>query len=137
LQNSTKDLRENILVSTILLMSSSCTKGFTQGAASRWCHQCDTSAASRGPQTKGRGLMQQFYVGTPFGRIAIFIAGPFPEIESKSIRPDCYGLLHQVVRGLRHPTQDASTVTDALATNFYCRFGVPSTATRAGTSSVD
>ena len=47
----------------------------------RWCRQCDTCAASRGPKTRSRGLMHQYNVGAPFERIAVDIAGPFPESE--------------------------------------------------------
>jgi hypothetical protein len=44
----------------------------------KWCRQCDTCAASRGPRTRNRGQMHQYNVGAPFERIAIDVAGPFP-----------------------------------------------------------
>jgi hypothetical protein len=47
----------------------------------RWCQQCDTCVASRGPRTRSRGLMHQYNVGAPFERIAIDIAGPFLESD--------------------------------------------------------
>jgi hypothetical protein len=43
----------------------------------KWCRQCDTCAASRGPQTRNWGQMHWYNVGAPFERIAIDIAGPF------------------------------------------------------------
>jgi len=47
----------------------------------RWCRQCDVCAASRGPMTRSRGLMHQYNLGAPFERIALDIAGPFPESD--------------------------------------------------------
>jgi hypothetical protein len=50
----------------------------------RWCQQCNTCAASRGPRTRSRGLMYQCNVAAPFERIAIDIAGPFPESDRET-----------------------------------------------------
>jgi len=43
-----------------------------RGDVERFRKRCDTSAASR-------GLMHQYNVGAPFEKIAMDIAGPFPE----------------------------------------------------------
>jgi hypothetical protein len=43
----------------------------------KWCKQCDTCAASRGPRTRNRGQMHQYNVRAPLERIAIDVAGPF------------------------------------------------------------
>ena len=47
----------------------------------RFCRQCDACATSRGPRTRSRGLMHQYNVRAPFQRVAVFIAGPFPESD--------------------------------------------------------
>ncbi|KAI8737343.1 Transposon Ty3-I Gag-Pol polyprotein [Biomphalaria glabrata] len=44
-----------------------------------WCRRCDRCAATKGPQRRTRGPLQQYNVGVPFERIALDIAGPFPE----------------------------------------------------------
>ena len=36
-----------------------------RGKVERWCQQCDTCAASRGPRTRIRGLMHLYNVGAP------------------------------------------------------------------------
>jgi hypothetical protein len=80
----------------------------------KWCRQCDTCAPSRGPRTRNRGQMHQ-YVGDPFERIAIDVAGPFPRsdqvnrylqiaIDYFTKRPEAYAI----------PNQQASTVAEEL-----------------------
>jgi len=70
--------------------------------------------------------MHQYNVGAPFERIAINIAGPFPDSDKGNRYlliamnyftkwPEVYAI----------PNQEASTVADTLVTNFFCRFGVP------------
>jgi hypothetical protein len=44
----------------------------------KWCRECDTCAASRGPRTRNRVQMHQYNIGALFKRIAIDVAGPFP-----------------------------------------------------------
>jgi hypothetical protein len=92
----------------------------------RWCRQCDACAASRGPRTRSRGLMHQYNVGAPFERIAIDIAGPFPESDRGNryllVAMDYFTKWPEVYA---IPNQEASTVADALVSNFFCRFGVP------------
>jgi hypothetical protein len=43
------------------------------------CQQYDTCAASPGPQTRNRGQLHQYNVGASFERIAISVAGSFPQ----------------------------------------------------------
>jgi hypothetical protein len=91
----------------------------------RWCLECDTCAASRGPRNRDRGLMHQYNVGAPFERVAIDIGGPFP----RSDRGNRYLLISMDYftkwpEFYAIPDQEASTVADALLTDF-CRFGVP------------
>jgi hypothetical protein len=70
--------------------------------------------------------MYQYNVGAPFERIAIDVAGPFPlsdqgngylliAMDYFTKWPEAYAL----------PNQEASTVAEALVTNFFCRFGIP------------
>jgi transposase InsO family protein len=65
------------------------------------------------------------YVGVPFERIAIDVAGPFPRSDQENGYlliamdyftkwPEAYAI----------PNQETATVAEALVTNF-CRFGVP------------
>ena len=46
-----------------------------------WCKKCTTCAAVKGSTTKARWLMHQYNVGSPFERIAVDTAGPFPVTE--------------------------------------------------------
>jgi hypothetical protein len=91
----------------------------------RWCQQCNTCAASRVPRTRIRGLIYQYNVGAPFGRIAIHITGPFPESDRGNryllVAMDYFTKWTEVYV---IPNQEASTVADALVTNFLCRFRV-------------
>jgi len=70
--------------------------------------------------------MHQYNVGTPFERIAIDIAGPFQESDKGNryflIAMDYFTKWPEVYA---IPNQEASTVADALVTNFLCRFGDP------------
>jgi hypothetical protein len=91
----------------------------------RWCQQCDICAASRGPRTRNRGHMHQYNVGVPFERIAIDVAGPFP----RSNQGNRYLLIAKdyftkCPEAYAIPDQEASTVANALVTNFLCRFGI-------------
>jgi hypothetical protein len=70
--------------------------------------------------------MHQHNVGTTFERIANDVAGSFPETE----RGNRYLLIATnfftkwpEVYTIRN--QEASTMTDAPLTKFFCRFGVP------------
>ncbi|UFO01039.1 hypothetical protein LOK48_06560 (plasmid) [Wolbachia endosymbiont of Corcyra cephalonica] len=46
-----------------------------------WCRKCTTCAAVKGPQTRSRGKLRVYNVGAPWERIAIDVAGPFPETD--------------------------------------------------------
>lgn len=70
--------------------------------------------------------MHQYNVGASFERIAIDIAGPFPESDRRNTYilifmgyftkwPDVYAI----------PNQEVLTVPFVLVTTFFCRFGVP------------
>jgi hypothetical protein len=69
--------------------------------------------------------MHQYNFATTFDRVAIDIAGPFPHSDRGNryllIAVDYFTKWPEVYP---IPYQEASTVADALATNFFCRFGV-------------
>ena len=50
-----------------------------QAKVKDWCKKCATCAGSNGPQRQPKAPMRQYNVGSPFERIAIDVAGPFPE----------------------------------------------------------
>jgi hypothetical protein len=65
-------------------------------------------------------------LGAPFERIPIDVAEPFPRSDQGNRYlliamdyftkwPEAYAI----------PNQEASTVAEALVTNFFCRFGIP------------
>jgi hypothetical protein len=69
--------------------------------------------------------MHQYNLGAPFERIAIDVGGPFPRsgqgnrylliaMDYFTKWPEVYAI----------PNQEASTVAEALVTNFFCRFGI-------------
>jgi hypothetical protein len=91
----------------------------------KWCRVCGTCAASRGPWTRNRGQMHQYNVGAPFERI-IDVAVSFPgsnqgnryllfTMDYFTKWPEAYAI----------PNQEASTIAEALVTDFFCRFGIP------------
>ncbi|CAK1599862.1 unnamed protein product [Parnassius mnemosyne] len=47
-----------------------------------WCRKCTNCAAAKEPQIRSRGALKLYNVGAPWERIAIDVAGPFPETES-------------------------------------------------------
>ena len=69
--------------------------------------------------------MHQNKAGAPLERITIDIAGSFPESDEGNryllFAMDCFA--KWPVYAIRK--QEASTVVDALVTNFFCRFGIP------------
>jgi hypothetical protein len=70
--------------------------------------------------------MHKYTFGAPFESFAIDVAGPFPlsdqgnrylliVMEYFTKWPEAYAL----------PNQEASSVAEALVTNFFCRFRIP------------
>ena len=93
-----------------------------------WCKKCDTCAASKGPHAKTKGHLQQYNVGSPFERIAIDLAGPFPVSKSgnkyilvvidyftKWPGPEVFAI----------PNQEAVTVANVVVDRWVSRYGVP------------
>lgn len=91
-----------------------------------WCRKCDTCAASNGPQRRQRAPMKLYNVGSPFERIAIDVAGPFPETEAGNkyivVVMDYFS---KWVDAYALPNQEAATIADVLVKEWICRFGVP------------
>jgi hypothetical protein len=69
--------------------------------------------------------MRQYYMGAPFERIAIDIAGPFPRSDQGNryllIAMDYFT---KWLEAYAIPNQEAATVAEALVTQFVCRFRV-------------
>ncbi|KAI5743998.1 hypothetical protein M8J77_024652 [Diaphorina citri] len=91
-----------------------------------WIRRCSNCAGSKGPRTRSRGELQKYVVGAPFERIAIDVAGPFPETNNGnryilvimdyfSKWPEAFAI----------PNQEATTVADCLINHWVSRFGVP------------
>lgn len=84
-----------------------------------WCRKCDVCARSKGPRTRQRGRIHQYNVGAPFERIAIDVAGPFPQsdlgnryilvaMDYFSKWPEAYAI----------PNQETTTVAEQLVANW-------------------
>ncbi|XP_049308039.1 uncharacterized protein LOC125777350 [Bactrocera dorsalis] len=91
-----------------------------------WISNCVECMAAKGPKAKSRGRLQQYNVGSPFERVAMDVAGPFPTstagnkyllvvMDYFSKWPEVYAL----------PNQEAKTVAEAFVENWITRFGVP------------
>ncbi|CAK1598437.1 unnamed protein product [Parnassius mnemosyne] len=91
-----------------------------------WCRKCTSCAAVKGPQIRSRGAWKLYNVGAPWERIAIDVAGPFPETESGNkyfmVVMDYFTKWPEV---FAIPNQEASTVADKLVHEVFCRYGVP------------
>ncbi|VEN42942.1 unnamed protein product [Callosobruchus maculatus] len=90
-----------------------------------WCRKCTVCAASNGPQRRKKAPMRQYNVGSPFERIAIDVAGPFPESEAGNKYIVVIDYFSKWVEAYALPNQEAATVADALVKDWICRFGVP------------
>jgi hypothetical protein len=91
-----------------------------------WCKKCATCAASNGPPRRPKAPMRQYNVGSPFERIAIDVAGPFPESDQGNkyivVVMDYFS---KWAEAYALPNQEAATVADVLVKEWICRFGVP------------
>jgi hypothetical protein len=69
--------------------------------------------------------MHYYNVGAPFGRIAVVVAGAFPRSDQENryllIAVDYFTTWQEACA---IPSQEASTVAEALVTNFFCIFGI-------------
>jgi hypothetical protein len=71
--------------------------------------------------------MHQYMVGAPFEMIAIDVAGPFPRSDQGN---RCFlnavDYFTKCLEAYAISTQEASTVAEAVVTNFFCLIGIPS-----------
>ncbi|CAK1600364.1 unnamed protein product [Parnassius mnemosyne] len=90
------------------------------------CALCTSYAAVKGHQNRSRGVLKLNNVGAPWERIAIDIAGPFPESESGNkyfmVVMDYFTKWPEV---FAIPNHKCSTVVDKLVHEVFCRLGVP------------
>lgn len=91
-----------------------------------WCRNCTVCAAVKGPRRRLRGPMQVYNVGAPFERIAVDIAGPYPESRKGNrymlVVADYFSRWPEVYP---IPNQEAQTVAEEIVTNWISRYGVP------------
>lgn len=91
-----------------------------------WCRKCITCSASNGPQKRRRAPMRQYNVGSPFERIAIDVAGPFPETgHGNKYIVVVMDYFTKWVEAYALPNQEAATIADVMVKEFVSRFGVP------------
>ncbi|CAK1588126.1 unnamed protein product [Parnassius mnemosyne] len=80
-----------------------------------WCCKCTSCVAVKGPQTRSRGALKLYNVGASWARIALEVAGLFPESESGNkyfmVVMDYFTKGPEV---FAIPNQEASTVADKL-----------------------
>ena len=87
---------------------------------------CKNLCGSQGPRTRANGPMQQYNVGSPFERVAVDIAGPFPVTEDGNkyimVVSDYFS---KWPKAYAIPNQEVTTVAKMLIDNWISRFGVP------------
>uniref|UniRef100_A0A6M2DRM9 RNA-directed DNA polymerase n=1 Tax=Xenopsylla cheopis TaxID=163159 RepID=A0A6M2DRM9_XENCH len=96
------------------------------GDVIEWCRHCMECMACKGPQNKTNGAMKQYNVGSPFERMAIDIAGPFP----CSKRGNRYILViadyfSKWTEAFALSNQETKTVAETLVEHVFRLFGVP------------
>jgi Integrase zinc binding domain/Integrase core domain len=91
-----------------------------------WCASCGVCRSCKGPQTRSRGKMMQYHVGSPFERVAVDVMGPLPLTQQGNryvlVVADYFS---KWTEAYPLPSQDAATVTSTLVHEWICRFGVP------------
>lgn len=91
-----------------------------------WIQRSVACNASKGPSTRSRAKMQVYSVGSPFERVAMDIAGPFPAIEQGNRYILVVGdYFSKWIETYPLPNQEAVTVATALVHHWILRFGVP------------
>lgn len=89
-----------------------------------WCRDCSVCARRKGPVKRQHGPMQRYSAGTPMERVGIDVLGPMPVTD----RGNRYLLVAvdyftKWPEAIPMPNQEATTIAEALVSNFFCRFG--------------
>lgn len=99
--------------------------GISKDIAS-WVRECSACARCKSGPGVGKAPLKQSQVGYPLDRIAVDIVGPCPVTEDGNeyiiVVQDYFT---KWVEAYSTPNHTALTVGDKLATEFFCRFGVP------------
>ncbi|CAK1577916.1 unnamed protein product [Parnassius mnemosyne] len=88
--------------------------------------QCTSCATVKEPPARSRGALKLYNVGAPSERIAIDVAGPFPESESGN--KYFMGVMNYFTKWpevFAIPNQETSTVADKLVHEVFYGFGAP------------
>lgn len=95
-------------------------------AVAKWCNECQICQTRKGPAIKQKAPMKQYIVGAPLERVAIDIAGPFPEtaLGNKYIL-SMSDYFTRWVELCPMPNQEAVTVAQSFVSTFVSRYGVP------------
>lgn len=92
----------------------------------KWCRECNTCNARRGPTRKTQGQLQVYAAGEPFQRLAVDILGPLPASNKNNkyilVVMDYFT---KWVEAFALPDQKAETTAEALVNGVISRFGVP------------
>lgn len=90
------------------------------------CVQCHECGSRKSPTKKNRAPMQEYRIGIPMERVAMDVAGPFPE----TCRGNRFILVvsdyfTKWTEAYAMPNHTAETVANTFVEQFVCRFGTP------------
>jgi hypothetical protein len=87
---------------------------------------CQVCCKRKGPHQRSNLQVKRYTAGSPFQRIALDIAGPFPVTERGSKYICCVGDLYtKWIEAFPIPNFSASTICELLVQHVISRFGVP------------
>ena len=89
-----------------------------------YCKDCTVCARRKGPRKRQHGPMQRYCAGAPMERVGVDILGPLPVTD----RGNRYLLVAMDYftkwpEAIPIANQEATTIAEALVSNFFCRFG--------------
>ncbi|GBM68436.1 Retrovirus-related Pol polyprotein from transposon 412 [Araneus ventricosus] len=92
----------------------------------KWCRECHTCRARKGPKTRTKGCLQCYNVGAPFERIALDILGPFPATKKGNryilVLMDYFTKWSEVIP---IPDQEDSITVEELVRRWISCYGMP------------